>query len=181
MISTAWLRRVFVSVFLAGMSASSAPGQYYAGNGYDQGGIPYGYPYSQGMPSFDAYGNVYVPGYPDAVPPPIRYLTPSYSYNPNPYAPFPGAASYGLPWYSYNPNSYTYDLRAYGYGYLPPPWYAYPRSPYYYTPYSFPVGRRPYHWRGPYHALTLPQYLTKELHGPTRVRDIVPGIPELGG
>ncbi len=189
MTSTVGLRRVIVSVLLAGMWAASAQGQYYGGPGanwYGQAGIPYGYPfpygypYSVGGPSFDAYGNVYLPGYPDAVPPPIRYLAPSYSYNPNPYAPFPGAASYELPWYAYNPNSYTYDLRAYGLGYPPPP-YAYPATPYYYTPYSYYIGRRPYYWRGPYRAMTLQQYNAKSLQGPTRVRDIVPGMPELGG
>lgn len=177
--STMWIRRVIAPVLLAGMWAASAQAQYYGGNWYGQMGIPYGYPYSQGGPSFDAYGNVYMPGSPDAVPPPIRYMAPSLSYNPNPYAPFPGASSYELPYYSYNPNSYTYDLRAYGYGLVPPP-YAYPAIPYYYMPYSYYIGR-PYHWRGPYHAMTLQQYNAQSLHGPTRVRDIVPGVPELGG
>ncbi len=179
MVSTLWLRRVLASVLLAGMWSASAQGQYY-GNWYGQAGIPYGYPYFPGGPSFDAYGNVYFPAFPYDVPPPLRSLAPLYSYNQNPYAPFPGAASYELPFYSYNPNSYTYDLRAYGLGY-PPPLYAYPATPYYYTPYSYYIGRRPYYWRGPYHVMTLQQYNAKSLQGPTRVRDIVPGIPGLGG
>ena len=179
MVSTLWLRRVLASVLLVGMWAVSAEGQYY-GNWYGQAGIPYGYPYFQGGPSFDAYGNVYFPAFPYDVPPPLRSLAPLYSYNPNPYAPFPGAASYELPFYSYNPNSYTYDLRTYGLGYPPPP-YAYPATPYYYTPYSYYIGRRPYYWRGPYRAMTLQQYNAKSLQGPTRVRDIVPGVPGLGG
>ncbi len=185
MISTIRLKRVLLLVLLAGTWTASVQGQFYSGNWYGQAGIPYrypsyGYPYSPYGPSFDEYGNVYLPAFPYTVPPPLRYLAPSYSYNPNPYAPFPGAASYELPFGSYAPNSYTYDLRAYGYGLsYPPPPYVYPAYPV--VPYSYYIGRRPYYWRGPYRAMTLQQYITQELHGPTRVRDIVPGVPGLGG
>ncbi len=188
MISARWLKRVLVSVLLAGMWTASAQGQFYGGGWYGQAGIPYGYPsyaypYSQIGPNpYDYYGAGYPSGFPYDVPPPLRYLAPSYSYNPNPYAPFPGAASYELPFGSYNPNSYTYDLRAYGYGLgYPPPAYAYPAYPVfpysYFTPSGHYIGPLPYHWRGPYHAMTLQQYIAKQLQGPTRVRDVAPGIP----
>jgi hypothetical protein len=75
--------------------------------------------------------------------------------------------SYEVPQDAYAPNTFTYDLQAYAYGY-PPPLY----SPHY------PPGRQ--YWRMIYREMTLGQYIRKQLHGPVRVRDIVPGIPELG-
>ena len=103
----------------------------------------------------------------------------SFSYNANPYTPFPGSSSYELPQNAYAPNSYAYDLRTYGYGY-PPPAYARPvhLPPWYPCGYSCPVPR---YQRGIYRQLSLRQYLDKQLHGPVRVRDIVRNMPELGG
>ncbi len=187
MISRMWFGRAVVFVLLLGVLTASAGAQLYVGPGVvvlDQGRALYPYSYAPAVPGSYLYGyaNPFGPwyGFP-SVPPPSRYLAPSFSYNANPYAQFPNSFSYEVPAYNYAPNSFTYDLRAYGYGYAPPPLYAYPVSPYYYTPYSYYVGRRPYYWRGPYHAMTLQQYNDRSLHGPTRVRDIVPGVPELGG
>jgi len=121
-----------------------------------------------------------------------RYL-PSYSYTPSPYIQVPGAAAYGTPPYAYSPDAYNYDLTAqsfaeffsllpYFYDYYPPYFYypppAVPYGSYGYN-YSYPfIPRR---WRSPYRPMTLPEYLYRQSQGPTRVRDIVPGIPELGG
>jgi hypothetical protein len=84
--------------------------------------------------------------------------------------------SYEVPQDAYAPNTFTYDLQAYAYGY-PPPLYSPPVYPYSYYPYYSP-GRQ--YWRMIYREMTLGQYIRKQLHGPVRVRDIVPGIPELG-
>jgi hypothetical protein len=150
---------------LSGILATSAQAQFY--------GMPYGYPYG---PESDAY---------PPVPPPSAYPTPGFSYDGNPYAPFLGPFSYEMPQNAYGPTAYTYDLQANGYGYPPPivtpP--LYPNS-YYpdYTP-DLNLQRRglPGYWRGVYRELSLPEYLVLQLHGPVRVRDIVPGVPGLGG
>ena len=186
MISARGFRGMSVSVLVAGMWVAAAQGQFYGGPGagwYGPAGMPYGYPYSLPGFSFDEYGNAYLTPAPYLAPPPLRSLMPSRSYTPNPYAAFPNTFSYEPVPNLYAPNSFTYDLRAYGYGY-PPPAYtypAYPTAPYGYTAPSYYTGRRPRNWRGPYHAMTLGQYIEKGLQGPTRVRDIVPGIPGLGG
>lgn len=157
-----------------------APGSYpYGGSGsYPYGG--YGY-----LPQLDYYYYFY--------PYASRYL-PSYSYTPSPYMPAPGAAAYGTPPYTYSPYAYNYDLTAasfadffnalpYLYDYYPP--YAYYPPYSYYPPPVVPYGYHypviPRRWRSPYRPLTLPEYLYRQSQGPTRVRDIVPGMPELGG
>jgi hypothetical protein len=155
----------------------------------------YGDYYGQGSP-----GSYY---YNFSVPPPLRSIAPSFSYNGNPYNPFPRSFSYEVPPNAYAPNSYTYDLRAYGYGYPPPaygppaysPGYSppayssgYPYSnPYGYSygyPYSYPYGYSyplARYQRGAYRQLSLRQYIDRQVHGPVRVRDIVRNMPELGG
>lgn len=172
--------RVVVLGFLSGMLAAPAQAQGY--------GDYYGY-----------YGF--------SVPPPLRSIAPSFSYNGNPYAPFPRSFSYEVPPNAYAPNSYTYDLRAYGYGYPPPAYgppaygaseyepsaygpsaympsvYSSPAYPYGYS-YGYPYGysyRAPRYQRGIYRQLSLRQYIDRQLHGPVRVRDFVQGMPELGG
>ena len=108
------------------------------------------------------YGDYYGSGSPDSyynfsVVPPLRSIAPSFSYNGNPYAPFPRSFSYEVAPNAYAPNSYTYDLRAYGYGYPPPAYgppaysppassygypydnsYDYPNSNSYGYPYNYP-------------------------------------------
>jgi hypothetical protein len=152
------------------------------------------------------YGDYYGAGSPESyynfsVPPPLRSIAPSFSYNGNPYSPFPRSFSYEVPPNAYAPNSYTYDLRAYGYGYPPPAYgppaygssadmpsvYSPPAYPYGYSsgyPYGYPYGysyRAPRYQRGIYRQLSLRQYIDRQLHGPVRVRDFVQGMPELGG
>jgi len=152
----------------------AAPGSYpYGDSGYS------GYPY---IPSIDYFFYPYA----------SRYL-PSYSYAPSPYRQVPGGAAYGPLPFSYSPNAYTYDLNAQYYADLYAQYYAdlygaqsYPYyPPYYYPAPAFPYGYYspfiPRRWRSPYRPMTLPEYLYRQSQGPTRVRDIVPGIPELGG
>jgi len=174
MASRGLLGRVVVSLIVIAGWTAWAGAQPYAGYG----------PTTLG---YNDYGDTYSlgPWYP--VPPPSRYIYPSYSYNPNPYASFPGAFSYEVPPFAYAPNSYNYDLRAYGYmpGFYPPP--AYPFGYYYpyfypsYYPYFYPYHLiRQYRLMG-YRPMTRQEYLIRGLHGPTRVRDVVPDVPELGG
>jgi len=145
----------------------TAPGAYpYGDSGY------YGSPY---LPPVDYYFS-----YPYA----SRYL-PSYSYTPSPYRQVPGAAAYGTPPYTYSPDAYTYDLYAQSYADAYAQFYPYYPPYFYYPPPAFPYGyyhyfipRRP---RSPYRPMTLQEYLYRGSQGPTRVRDIVPGVPELGG
>jgi hypothetical protein len=168
---------VVVLAFSSGMLATSAQAQGYG---------------DYGAGSLDSYYNF-------SVPPPLRSIAPSFSYNGNPYNPFPRSFSYEVPPNAYAPNSYTYDLRAYGYGYPPPAYgppaysppaysYSYPYSyPYGYSygyPYSYPYGYSypvPRYQRGAYRQLSLRQYIDRQAHGPVRVRDIVRNMPELGG
>lgn len=172
-----WFGCAVVLGFLSGMPAASAQAQGY-GDYY-------------GMGSPDSY----YPSYGFSVPPPLRSIAPSFSYNGNPYAPFPRSFSYEVAPNAYAPNSYTYDLRAYGYGYPPPaygppvypsPGYSY-GYPYGYS-YGYPYGysyRYPYGYsypvpryqRGIYRQLSMRQYLDRQLHGPVRVRDFVRGTP----
>ena len=159
-----------VLAFSSGMLAASAQAQGYGD-------------YGAGSP--ESYYNF-------SVPPPLRSIAPSFSYNGNPYMPFPRSFSYEVPPNAYAPNSYTYDLRAYGYGYPPPayggppayaPGYSPPAYSYSY-PYSYPYGYSypvPRYRRGIYRQLSLRQYIDRQLHGPVRVRDYVQGMPELGG
>jgi len=179
--------RVVVLVLFSGMLAASAQAQFFYGaSGM---GSPYGYPYPQIVPGPDAYGYGYSPGSwygLPVVPPPSRYLMPSFSYNANPYAQFPNTFSYEIPQNAYAPNSYTYDLRAYGYGYLPPIYYVPPLYFYRYYPNYYPdlnphYRGLPGYRRGVYRQVSLQEYLVTQFHGPVRVRDIVPGVPELGG
>jgi len=177
---------VVVLTVVLSVLAASAKAQLYAGPGstvLGQTWSPsYGYPYSYATPGpYSYYWYAYPPGpwyvFP-SVPPPSRYVAPSLSYNANPYAQFPNSFSYEVPPNAYAPGSYTYDLRAYGYGY-PPPYYPYTYS-YYpgYRPY-YPV--RPLYGRGAYRSMTLREYIARQLHGPVRVRDVVPGQRTLGG
>ena len=149
--------------------------------------------------SFDSY----LPDPWTAVPPPARYFPgPGFRYNANPLAQVPNTFSYEMPPNAYMPNTYTYDLRAYGYNH---PGYSYPYGynspygfgyPYGYPPAMVPVPVYPFGYfpnpyldyypapqrrRGTYRPMTLREYIARELRGPTRVRDVVPGIPELGG
>jgi hypothetical protein len=168
-------------LFVAGW-ATSAKAQPYGNTGV-YGSYPYGY-----------YGDTYVllPGY--IFPYASQYL-PSYSYTPSPYMPVPGGAAYGGVPFTYSPNAYTYDLYAQSLASYPPVYfyppdydysqtYTYPPATYYLPP-PYPYGYyRPFiprRWRSPYRPMTLPEYFYRASQGPTRVRDIVPGIPELGG
>jgi hypothetical protein len=186
MASEMWFRRVVVFVFSSGILAASARAQSSVGLGaaaFDRTwALPYSYPYTQPVSGYYPYGYAYPPdtGYAfPFVPPPSRYIAPSFSYNGNPYAQFPNSFSYDVPQNAYAPNSFTYDLRAYGYGYPPPIYYSPPVYPYgYYYPYYYPG--RPYS-REAYRQLSLREYIAKQLHGPVRVRDFVRGVPELGG
>ena len=182
-----WLLGCLMILLLVGL-ATGAKAQFYGGPGAVAYGQNWGIPYPQTVPGpydysygYYGYGDVPLPW--ELIPPPSRYLSPGFSYNPNPYAQVPNTLSYEIPSNVYAPNTYTYDLRAYGYGYTPPV-YAYPAYPVYPTypvvPYFRLYTGRPFRW-GPYIAMPLRQYLAKGLHGPTRVRDIVPGIFELGG
>ncbi len=191
-----WLLGCLMILLLVGL-ATDAKAQPYGGPGAVAYGQNWGIPYPQAVPGpynysgpygYYGYGGYgYVPQPWELIPPASRYLSPGFSYNPNPYAQVPNTLSYEIPPNIYAPNTYTYDLRAYGYGSgygYSPPLYTYPAYPVYPTypvaPYYYLYTGRPFRW-GPYIAMPLRQYLAKELHGPTRVRDIVPGIPELGG
>jgi hypothetical protein len=131
------------------------------------------------VPGYYSYGYVAPPGYwhvVPSVPPPLRYNPRAFSYQGNPYLPFPYSYSYEAAPYTYFPNSYTYDLRAYGYAY-PPALYPAPVYPYryYYYYYHAPRSRS-----GIYRPLTLREYLARQSRGPARVRDYVPGAPRPG-
>jgi hypothetical protein len=170
------LRCVVVSLAVGASLTIPAAAQYYG----PEGTLSYGYPYPQATPGPYDYGY----GGEFTVPPPSRSI-PGFSYNANPYAQFPNSYSYELPSDSFMPNTYTYDLRAYGYG-SPPAMYPPPVYPYGYYPYPYP-SPYPYYYPGPryrqgiFRQMTLREYINKQFHGPVRVRDIVPGIPELGG
>ena len=173
-----------VASLLLGALTASVEAQPYGGGSYYGPGTPGSYPYGGSGYSYPPTADYYYYVYPYA----SRYL-PSYSYTPSPYNPVPGAAAYGPPPFSYSPNAYTYDLYAqsyadffnalpYLYYYYPPySYYPPPALPYNYSYYPF-IPRR---WRSIYRPMTLPEYLYRGSQGPTRVRDIVPGIPELGG
>ena len=181
-----WFGCVVVCGFSLGMLAVPAQAQ------------GYGDYYGAGSP------DSYYPYYGLSVPPPLRSIAPSFSYNGNPYAPFPRSFSYEVAPNAYAPNSYTYDLRAYGYGYPPPAYgppayapqdYSPPAYPYGYPygysygypysyPYSYPYGYSypaPRYQRGTYRQLSMRQYIDRQVHGPVRVRDIVRNTPEFGG
>jgi hypothetical protein len=178
---------VVASLLLVAGLTTSAEAQVYGP--YAPGSYPYGgsgsYPYSGYgyLPQYDYYYYFF--------PYASRYLQ-SQSYTPSPYRPMPGAGAYGTPPYTYSPDAYNYDLTAasfadyfsafpFFYDYYPP-YYYYPppAAPYGYNGYSY-YPFIPRRWRSPYRPMPLPEYLYRQFHGPTRVRDIVPGIPELGG
>jgi hypothetical protein len=176
---------VAASLILAAALAMSVEAQPYGGPG---AGVPgqtwtpfyagyYGAPPSYPYGDYGDYGYSYLPSPGYFFPYASRYL-PSYSYTPNPYMQMPGAAAYGTLPFTYSPNAYTYDLYSQSYGYYPPTfYYPPPVFPYGYYYYHF-IPRRP---RSPYRPMTLPEYIYRQSQGPTRVRDIVPGVPELGG
>jgi hypothetical protein len=187
-------RRAIGLVLLSGMLAASTQAQFYGGAGI---GVPYGYPYPQGIPGPGTYGYPYSPegsyAFP-VIPPPSTYFTPWFSYNANPYAPvpntfsyeqLPNAFSYEMPQNFYAPNTYTYDLGAYGYGYPPPiaalPFYPDGDNSIFYPDVNARHRGLPGYRRGVYREVSPQEYLFLQLHGPVRVRDIVPGVPELGG
>jgi hypothetical protein len=171
-------RSAVVLVFLAGLLATPATAELYVGPGaavLGQARVPYLYPYGPVGPDLYSYGYMFPYGpwhvFP-SVPPPARYGTPSFSYRANPYVLPPRTFSYEVPPSAYAPDSFPYDLRAYGYGYPPP---IQPPRLYFYR----------YH-PGPregtsYRPMSLREYKVRQLGGPVRVRDIVPGVPELGG
>ncbi len=167
---------------------------------------PYGTYGAYGSYPYGSYGDTYVllPGY--IFPYASRYL-PSYSYTPSPYMPVPGGAAYGGVPFTYSPNAYTYDLYAQSYASYPPVYFYPPDSDYsqtynyppdysYLQTYNYPPAiyssppaypyryYRPFNprrWRSPYRPMSLQEYFYRGSQGPTRVRDVVPGIPELGG
>jgi len=170
---------VAAAVGVVGGPATSVQAQVYTAPGATVLGQvsmpPYSYSYAQ--PGLYPYGYAYPFGpwyvFP-SVPPPSRYISPPFSYQANPYAPFPNSFSYEVPPYTYTPNSFTYDLRAYGY-----PWGIYPSPSYPYGYYWYYYNLGPRYRRGVYRQMSLREYTARQLHGPTRVRDIVPGVPEL--
>ncbi len=173
---------VLGSLLLVVGLATSVKAQAYGNYGV-YGSYPYG-----------SYGGTYLllPGY--VFPYASNYL-PSYSYTPSPYMPVPGGAAYGGVPFSYSPFAYNYDLYAQSYASYPPVYFYPPGYDYsqtynyppaiYYSPQQYPYGYyRPFNprrWRSPYRPMTLQEYFYRESQGPTRVRDIVPGVPELGG
>ncbi len=175
------------SLVLAAGLAASVEAQPY----FDPGAIVPSQPwtpsyvsyYGPAAPGSYPYGDYGYYGYPYFAPPDYYFLPyasrylPSYSYTPSPYMQVPGAAAYGTPPYTYSPNAYTYDLYAQSYASYPPYfYYPPPVFPYgYYYPF---IPRRP---RSPYRPMTLQEYFYRASQGPTRVRDIVPGVPGLGG
>jgi len=172
--------QVVAAAFLAGVLAPAAEAQtLYAGPGTVVFG-PTWTPYSSLPLGFYPYGYAYPPPlyiYP-FVSPPSRYLTPSYSYQANPFAQFPNTFSYELPPFTYGPNLYTYDLRAYGSG---PGVYPPAANPYGYYHYYFNLPTIPAYAGGVYRPMSLREYKLRQLRGPVRVRDIVPGVPQLSG
>jgi hypothetical protein len=189
---------VAASLLLVAGLTTSVEAQPYFGSGAGQTWTPYSGNYygpaaSGAYPYWD-YGYSYVPLVDFFLNPPYasRYLH-SYSYTPSPYRPVPGGAAYGTPPFSYSPDAYTYDLNAAYYADLYAQYYAdlygvqsYPYYPSYYypspvVPYGYYSRFLPRRWRSPYRPMPLPEYLHRQSQGPTRVRDIVPGIPELGG
>ena len=158
-----WLLGCLTVLLLVGL-ATGAKAQFYGGPGIVAYGQNYGVPYPQALPGYSDYSGYY--GYSG------DYGYPGdYGYYGDMYAPQywgPTSSPYGY-----------FGPGAYGYGYRPP-MYAYP--PYSVSP---AVPYRPYMGRpyrvGPYIAMSLRQYLAKGFQGPTRVRDIVPGVPGLDG
>ena len=181
---------VVVSLLLAVGLTTSVRAQPYYGSGAGPTWTPYGGSYYGPSTSGSSYGDYGYYAYPYVLPDysfypyASRYL-PSYSYTPSPYRPVPGGAAYGTPPFTYSPDAYTYDLYAPFYADLYSQIYPYYQPYFYYPPPAFPYGYyypfRPRRWRSPYRPMSLPEYLYRESQGPTRVRDIVPGIPELGG
>jgi hypothetical protein len=175
---------VIASLLLAAGLTTSVEAQSYIGPGATVPGwtwtpsyVNYYGPSAPGSYPYGDYGYSYLPSPEYFFPYASRYL-PSYSYLPNPYRQVPGAAAYGVPPFTYSPDAYTYDLYAQSYAYYPPYfYYPPPVFPYGYYYYRF-IPRRP---RWPCRPMTPPEYLYRESQGPTRVRDIVPGVPELGG
>ncbi|MCL5280454.1 MAG: hypothetical protein M1376_11165 [Planctomycetes bacterium] len=177
---------VVASLLLAVVLPAWVEAQPYGGpgSGFYGPSAPGTYPYGD-YGNSDYYGYPYFPFPGFFYPYASRYL-PSYSYTPSPYMQVPGAAAYGTPPFAYSPFAYTYDLYAQSYAdayaglypYYPP--YAYYAPPAYpYGPYHRFIPRRPRF--SPYRPMTLEEYFYRESQGPTRVRDIVPGVPELGG
>ena len=175
---------VVAALILAALAAS-VQAQLYGGSGSGFYGpsAPGAYPYGD-YGYYGYYGYPYLP-FPGLYPPYASRYLPSYSYTPSPYVQVPGGAAYGTPPFSYSPFAYNYDLYAQSYAdtyaqlypYYPPDFY-YTPPVYPYRPYYRFIPRRP---RTPYRPMTLQEYLYRASQGPTRVRDIVPGIPELGG
>lgn len=189
MMTREWLGRGAVLLLVLVGPAAGTQAQPYGGPGMPAYGQDGGNPYSQAVPGPYGYGYPY--GYADTygydssnlLPPPAQYFPgPGFRYNANPYATAPNTFSYEMPPNAYAPNTFTYNLRAYADA-PPAPAYVPPVYPFgyvepgYYPGYFYHPQRR----FGIYRTLTLGQYIALELHGPTRVRDIVPGIPELGG
>ena len=164
--------RAVVTLFVGVGWAACATAQTYGGPTILRYGQDIGIPYLQTVPGPDVYENPSDPDFPYVMPPPGAYSGPGYFYGGNPYGSGPSGFPYGMPPYAYVPNPYPYG--PYGYGYPPP----YP-SPGYPSDYSYPNYIEQSRQRGIYRTMTLREYIARELRGPTRVRDIVPGIPEL--
>jgi hypothetical protein len=190
MVSTVLSGRVVAPLILTAALATAAEAQYYFGPGSQFYAGSYG-PSASGAYPYGNYGDYAYYGYPYYLPFPglytpyaSRYL-PSYSYTPSPYMQVPGGAAYGTPPFTYSPFAYNYDLFAQSYADAYAQFYPYYLPYSNYAPPAYPYGRYyrfiPRRPRSPYRPMTLQEYLYRQSQGPTRVRDIVPGVPELGG